>query len=64
MVVLARRPVLGARVDLALFTAKYSLVLINSPIGLTVSSDLTVALNEFKLPGRFTGTTALSALPI
>ena len=24
----------------------------NSPIGLTVSTDPTVALNEFKLPGR------------
>ena len=52
MIVLARCPVLEARVDLAPFTAKYILVLINSLIGLTVSSDLTVALNEFKLPGR------------
>ena len=52
MIVLSRRPALGVRVDLAPFTAKYILVLINSPIGLTVSSDLTVALNEFELPGR------------
>ena len=56
MAVLARRPVLGARVDLAPFTAKYSLVLINSPIDRSASSDLSVALNEFELPGRFMGT--------
>ena len=52
MVVLARRPILGARVDLAPFTAKYRIVLINSPIDQSVNSDLSVALNGFELPGR------------